>query len=84
MSGNVEMLPWFREQGCELSGLLCTSAAKYGRLKMLMWLREHGCPADLDECTDQASLGGHHEVVEWLGQFTVETWHTTANYNHRD
>jgi hypothetical protein len=43
-----------------------------------MWLRAHGCPIDLDVCTERASGGGHDQVVEWLGQFTVDTWHITT------
>jgi len=62
-----------------LHRMLCTIAAEHGHLVVLMWLREHGCPADLDECIDSATRGGHNEVVEWLGQFTVETWHSTTN-----
>jgi hypothetical protein len=54
-------------------------AAEYGRLEVLIWLREHGCPAVLDACIEIASHRGHDEVVEWLGQFTDETWHTTTN-----
>jgi len=42
-------------------------------LKLFMWLRDKGCPADIDVCTDFVTRGGHGEVVEWLGQFTVET-----------
>jgi hypothetical protein len=79
MYGHVDMMPWFREQGCHLNILLCTVAAQYGRLEMLMWLREHGCPVDLDVCTEHASGRGHDGVVTWLGQCTVETWHTTTN-----
>jgi hypothetical protein len=79
MSGNVEMLPWFGEQGCELSAVLCTSAAKYGHLRMLMWLRERGCPVNLNLCTDRAAHGGHNDVVAWLGQFTVDTWHPASD-----
>jgi hypothetical protein len=45
----------------------------------MWWLREQGCPADLDDCHDLASGGGHNEVVEWFGQFTDKTWHTTTN-----
>jgi hypothetical protein len=43
-----------------------------------MWLHEHSCPVDLDDCIDHASRDGHNAVVEWLGQFTAETWHTTT------
>ena len=78
-SGNVEMMTWFHEQGCQLVGFLCVMAAEYGRLEVLIWLREHGCPAVLDACIEIASHRGHDEVVEWLGQFTDETWHTTTN-----
>ena len=80
MSGNVEMATWFREQGCPLHHGLCTMAAEYGQLETLMWLREHGCPVELDECRDFATRCWHSEVVEWLGQFTNETWqHHTAD-----
>ena len=82
-SGNVEMMTWFLEQGCPLDGMLCTGAAEYGRLEVLMWLREHGCPADLDECTDRATRGGHNEVVAWLVEFSVDTWHTTVNWSEK-
>jgi len=80
-SGNVEMMAWFCGQGWPLEHehMLCARAAEYGRLELLRLLREHGCPADLDACRVLASRGGHNEVVEWLGQFTVETWHTTNN-----
>jgi len=63
MSGNVEMMTWFREQGCQLRGRLCARAAEYGRLVLLRWLREQGGPADLDVCTYRATHGGHDEVV---------------------
>ena len=76
-SGNVEMATWFRVQGCPWYAYYCALAAAHGHLEFMMWLREHGCPADLDWCTDRATRGGHIEVVEWLGQFTVETRHTT-------
>jgi len=59
--------------------VLCVVAVGNGQLESLMWLREHGCPADLEDCTEDAARGGHNEVVEWLGQFTEETWHTATN-----
>jgi hypothetical protein len=64
-----------------LGGVLCTVAVEHGQggLASSMWLREQGCPADLDDCHDIASDCVHTEVVEWLGQFTDETWHTTTN-----
>ena len=79
MSGNIEMAKWFREQGCPLTRGLCTLAAEHGRLELLKWLRERDCPADLRECALVASRGGHNEVMAWLGQFTVDTWHPTTN-----
>ena len=72
------MMTWFHEQGCPLDGGLCTKAVEHGRLEILMWLRTHGCPIDLDVCIERASGGGHDQVVEWLGQFTVDTWHITT------
>ena len=63
-----------------MGGVLCAVSAEHGQLASLMsWLREQGCLADLEECSDLASGGGHNEVVEWFGQFTDETWHTTTN-----
>jgi hypothetical protein len=66
------MMTWFLQHGCPLNGM-CALAAVHGHLKLFMWLRDKGCPADIDVCTDFVTRGGHGEVVEWLGQFTVET-----------
>jgi hypothetical protein len=71
--------PWFRGQGCPWNVVLCTFAADNGHLEMLRWLREHGCPVDIDWCEDKATQQGHNPVLEWLGQFTNETWHTITS-----
>jgi len=79
ISGKADMVTWFCEQGFPLHDGLCTSAAGFGHLELLIWLREQGCPLDLEDCSFLASSGGRNEVVDWLGQFTDETWHTIAN-----
>ena len=41
--GNLGVLQWARENGCEWDKRVCSQAAEGGHLGVLQWARENGC-----------------------------------------
>ena len=50
LNGNLELLKWLWQMGCEWDELTCSGAALNGHLGVLKWLRENGCPWDKYVC----------------------------------
>lgn len=44
--GNLDVLQFLRQEGCEWDKETCTSAAGSGNLDVLQWARDEGCPWD--------------------------------------
>jgi len=42
--GNLEILKWARENGCEWTDKVCTRAMKGQHFEVLQWARANGCP----------------------------------------
>ena len=64
--GNLEVLQWAREHGCEWDSRACMYAAAGGHLEVLQWVREQG-GAWGDSTTLAAAECGHLEVLTWSG-----------------
>jgi hypothetical protein len=62
--GNLKVLKWARENGCEWNSWTCAYAARNGHLHVLKWARENGCPWDSHTCA-RAALNGHLEILKW-------------------
>ena len=63
-SGNLELVRWLRDEGCDWSVWACRFAAETGRLQVLQWLRANGCPWDVDTCKF-AALNGQMATLRW-------------------
>jgi hypothetical protein len=63
--GNVELLMWMRERGCQWHSWTFEQAASRGHLETLKWLRAEWCPWDAWTCYAAAS-NGHLEPLKWL------------------
>src|SRR6201996_5510443 len=63
-NGDLEVLKWARENGCDWNSNTCTWAAENGHLEVLKWARENGCDWDSSTCS-RAALNGHLEVLKW-------------------
>ena len=63
-SGNLEVLKWARENGCEWNRSTCSNAAFGGHLEVLKWALSNGCEWNRYTCSN-AALGGHLEVLKW-------------------
>eukprot|EP00588_Corethron_pennatum_P010110 CAMPEP_0194273136 /NCGR_PEP_ID=MMETSP0169-20130528/6541_1 /TAXON_ID=218684 /ORGANISM="Corethron pennatum, Strain L29A3" /LENGTH=243 /DNA_ID=CAMNT_0039015997 /DNA_START=389 /DNA_END=1120 /DNA_ORIENTATION=+ len=64
-AGQLDVLKWLRNQGCQWSEATCNAAAAGGHLGVLQWAREKGCSFSNRTCTAAAS-GGHLKVLQWL------------------
>jgi phosphoserine aminotransferase len=42
-NGNLEVLKWARENGCEWESNTCSCAAWNGHLEVLKWAKNNGC-----------------------------------------
>ena len=62
--GNLEVLKWARENGCEWNSYTCSYAAEGGHLEVLKWARDNGCEWSSYTCA-YAAYGGHLEVLKW-------------------
>ena len=72
--GNLEVMKWFRSEGCPWGTMACRSAAEYGQLAALQWLRREGCPWNENACYGAAS-GGHLEMKRRaVSQLRPVTW----------
>ncbi|WZN64446.1 F-box domain-containing protein [Chloropicon roscoffensis] len=67
--GNLDVLQFLRQEGCEWDKETCTSAAGSGNLDVLQWARDEGCPWDYWQCyysAQAAKLRGLGEVEAWV------------------
>jgi hypothetical protein len=64
-SGNLELLQYVREQGCDLSQGVMEIAAERGDLPMCQYLRAQQCPWNRSAC-DNAAAAGHVDTLRWL------------------
>lgn len=65
-NGNLSVLKWARENGCQWNSYICASAAHNGHLEVLKWGRENGCDWDKLYCKELIKRNNHHYVVEWI------------------
>jgi len=64
--GQLEVLKWLRELGCERDeDEILGFAAQQGQLETVKWAREKGCTWTENVCT-VAAEGGQLEVLKWL------------------
>ena len=56
-SGNLEVLKWARENGCQWNSSTCSNAASGGHLEVLKWARDNGCKWDINTCYNAAGGG---------------------------
>lgn len=63
--GQLEVLKWFRANGCTWDAGTCAGAAHGGHLKMFQWARANGCPWDEFTCKS-AARDGQLETLQWL------------------
>jgi hypothetical protein len=64
MQGNLDMLKYCCENGCEVDARHCTAAAKFGRLACLEYLRSKNCPWDERVC-ELAHENNHIDVLTY-------------------
>jgi hypothetical protein len=63
--GDLDIVKYLREIGCELGGpWTCRQAAHNGRLEILKWLRDHGCPWDSATPTT-ANYHEHWDILKY-------------------
>jgi len=67
-NGNIPILEWLMENGCELDKNLFCGAAGGGHLNVFRFLEEKNCPLDLNRCMPFAASGGSLEIIQWLVQ----------------
>jgi hypothetical protein len=64
-NGNLELMKYLKENGCEWNrASTCSAAAKGGNLNVLKWLRDQGCSWDGETCNSAASTG-NFEILKW-------------------
>jgi hypothetical protein len=64
MNGNLDILKYCVENGCEVHKGTCVSAAKYGNLACLEYLRSKNCPWDERTC-EFAHKNNHIDVLTY-------------------
>ena len=64
-SGNLEMLKWARQNGCDWDYETCLYATR--NLEILKWARENGCDWDGNTCLN-AAKSGKLEMLKWPRQ----------------
>jgi hypothetical protein len=67
--GRLEILQYFKQQGCIWTAKTCELAAKGGHLLLLQWMRTPNdwwgqCPWSKDTCTAAAAHGNLH-ILQW-------------------
>ena len=62
--GNLDMLKYCCENGCEVGTGTCVNAAKYSNLACLKYLRAKNCPCDERTCK-QAHENNHMDVLTY-------------------
>ena len=64
MQGNLDMLKYCCENGCEVDARHCAIAAQYGHLDCLEYLRSKNCPWDEQVC-EIAHKNDHIDVLTY-------------------
>ena len=64
INGNLDMLKYCCENGCEVGNGTCANAAKYGNLACLEYLRSKNCPWGVRVCKD-AHENNHIDVLTY-------------------
>jgi len=64
LNGNLDMLKYSCENGCEVREGTCTTAAKYGHLACLEYLRSKNYPWDERVC-EQAHKNNHIDILTY-------------------
>jgi hypothetical protein len=65
MSGDIDVLQYFKQQGCVLSEAVMSTAAQRGDLHICQYLRAEQCPWDSTACGN-AAREGHLSTLRWL------------------
>ena len=63
-NGHLNILQWAKENDCEWSSDICSSAAENGHLHVLKWARSVGSEWD-PWIFERAAANGHMHVVQW-------------------
>jgi hypothetical protein len=76
--GNLEMVKYCAENGCNTSEYTCENAAENGHLEVLKYLREEvKAPWDSDTANG-AALNGHLHILEYLFERKYDKYSTGA------
>lgn len=62
--GDLELLKYLHENGCDWNEETCIAAASYGYLNILKYLRKNGCPWNNDTAVF-ATCNGHYALYDW-------------------
>ncbi len=65
-TGNIEMMNYLLELGCELDENVLSGGIESDSLEMVKWLREHGCPWNENAWLDAARTGSIPTLVYLL------------------
>jgi hypothetical protein len=65
ISGNLQLLIWARQSGCEWNDNTFELAAKYGHLHILKYLKDNNCDYNIYSYWHPVKNGDLH-VLEWL------------------
>jgi archaellum component FlaC len=76
--GNLEMLKYCVENGCEVHTGTCAEAAKFGNLECLKYLREKNCPWD-DQTVQDAHENNHIACLTYAIQQKCPGFEDYAN-----
>lgn len=81
ISGNLQVLIWARESGCNWYKHIClVHASRNGNLDMLKWAHRKGYSWDEETCA-KAADGGHLNVLKWARQNGCDWWDETTCSN---
>ncbi len=62
--GQLDLLKFAIDNGCELNFNTCQIAAYHGHLNILIWAKEHGYELNRNTCTFAAG-NGHLDIIKW-------------------
>jgi len=65
LTGNVPLLGWLAEKGCQIDSRVSLKAARHGHRCVLDWLRGMGFKRS-KRAVAKALRGGHGQLFEWL------------------
>jgi hypothetical protein len=64
--GDMMMLKYLHDTGCEWDERVSYGAAEYNQLAAIEWLHEIGCPLNFHEATEIAAYYGYLDMVIYL------------------